>query len=33
MSGGAVLEFDGSWADLGAGGAPLVAFVTPKDLA
>ena len=29
----AVLEFDGSWADLAEGGASLVAFVTPKDLA
>jgi phosphohistidine phosphatase len=29
----AVLEFDGVWAGLTEGGASLVAFVTPKDLA
>ena len=29
----AVLEFDGGWAGLSEGGANLVAFVTPKDLA
>ena len=29
----AVLEFDGPWAELAEGGARLVAFVTPRDLA
>jgi phosphohistidine phosphatase len=29
----AVLEFDGPWAGLAEGGARLVGFVTPKDLA